>query len=341
MIIDYAEPGMILGQDVIDEYGKLLLEQGITLTESYINRLKKFGINTIRIFDQEATQLKQQQQVIPSELRTELSLCFQALSSLQTSFLANEKLTFLYLEQIGNLINNIIDQASQQATTMINTQIYYPNQQELVHSINVCLLSLITGFQLNMSKDDLYELALGALLHDIGKATLPRINGLLFDSAKLHTLYGRNLLLRNKLSPKIARIVAEHHEALDGSGLPLGLTNNKIHLFSKIVAIANFFDKAITKAIIENTSQLEVIEGMLAKSNTIFDVHLLTIFIHTIPIYPVGSLVLLNTKQVAHVTKNHQSHLLRPEIKLNTKRGKVVVNLRQEPNLAISKVIEY
>lgn len=198
MIIDYAEPGMILGQDVIDEYGKLLLEQGITLTESYIKRLKKFGIHTIRIFDQEATLLKQQQ-VIPSELRTELSLCFQALSSLQTSFLANEKLTFLYLDQIGNLINNIIDQASQQATTMINTQIYYPNQQELVHSINVCLLSLITGFQLNLSKDDLYELALGALLHDIGKATLPRINGLLFDSAKLHTLYGRNLIIAQQI----------------------------------------------------------------------------------------------------------------------------------------------
>lgn len=340
MLIDYAEPGMILGQDVTDEYGKLLLEKGIALTESYIHRLRKFGINTIRIFDQEASLLKEQQ-LIPAELRTELSLCFQALSSLQTSFLANEKLTVLYLDQIGSIVNTMILQISQQAETIINTQIYYPNQQELVHSINVCLLSLMTGLQLKMTKDDLYELALGALLHDIGKTTLPRINGLLFDSTKLHTLYGRNLLLRSKLSPRIARIVAEHHEALDGSGLPLGLTSNKIDFFSKIVAIANSFDKAITKAALENTPQLEVIEKMSAKSGTHFDTQILNTFIETIPIYPVGSLVLLNTKQLAYVTKNHPHHLFRPEIRIKTKSGKVAVNLRQEPALAISKVIEY
>lgn len=340
MIIDYAEPGMILGQDVTDESGKLLLEKGMALTERYIHRLKKLGVNTICIFDHEATLLKQQQ-VISLELRNELSLCFQALSSLQTSFLANENLTVLYLEQIGKIITTIIHQVAQQQETIINTQFYYPTQQELAHSINVCLLSLITGFQLKLSKEDLFELALGALLHDIGKATLPRINGLLFDSTKLHTLYGRNLLLRSKLSPRIAQIVAEHHEALDGSGLPLGLTNHKIHFLSKVVAIANYFDKAITKAALEDTSQLAVIEKMLTKGNTLFDMHILKTFIHAVPIYPVGSLVLLNTSQFAYVIKNHPNHLLHPEIKINTKNGRTVVNLLQEPTLAISKVIEY
>jgi putative nucleotidyltransferase with HDIG domain len=340
MIIDYAEPGMILGQDVTDEYGKLLLEKGMTLTESYIHRLKNFGINAICIFDHEATLLKQQQ-VISLELRNELSLCFQALSALQTSFLANEKLTILYLEQIGRIITSIIHQVSQKLETMINTSFYYPTEQEIAHSINVCLLSLLTGFQLKMTKEDLYELALGALLHDIGKATLPRINGLLFDSTKLHTLYGRNLLLRSKLSPRIAQIVAEHHEALDGSGLPLGLTNNKIHFLSKIVAIANFFDKSISKAAFENTSQLAVIENMLTKGNILFDMHILETFTRTVPIYPVGSLVLLNTKQLAYVTQNHPHHLLRPKIKINTTTGRKVVNLLQETTLTISKVIEY
>jgi putative nucleotidyltransferase with HDIG domain len=340
MIIDYAEPGMILGQDVTDEYGKLLLERGITLTESYLHRLKKYGVKTICIFDHEAALLKQQQ-VISLELRNELSLCFQALSALQTSFLSNENLTILYLEQIGRIITAIIHQVSQQLETMINTPFYYPTQQELAHSINVCLLSLLTGFHLNIAKEDLYELALGALLHDIGKATLPRINGLLFDSTKLHTLYGRNLLLRSKLSPKIAQIVAEHHEALDGSGLPLGLSNTKIHFLSKIVAIANFFDKSISKAALENTSQKAVIENMLTKGNTLFDMHILETFIHAVPLYPVGSLVLLNTSQLAYVTQNHPHHLLRPKISIHTNTGRTAVDLLQETSLTISKVIEY
>lgn len=340
MIIDYAEPGMILEQDVTDEYGKLLLEKGITLTESYINRLKNFGVNTIRIFDYEAHSLKQQQTISP-ELHSELTLCFQALSSLQTSFLANESLTLLYLEQIGKLIHTLIHEASQQINNIVNIQIYYPSQQEIVHAMNVCLLSLITGFQLQIAKEDLYDLALGALLHDIGKSTLPRINGLLFDSTQLHTLYGRNLLLRSKLSPRIAQIVAEHHEALDGTGLPLGLTSTKIHSLSKIVAIANYFDKAITKTTIDNTPQQQVVEDMLENSNTRFDKHLLTMFFQTVPIYPAGSLVLLNTKQTAYVTKNHPSHLLRPQIKINSTADKITVDLAQNRDITIIKVIEY
>jgi putative nucleotidyltransferase with HDIG domain len=340
MIIDYAKPGMILEQDIIDEYGKLLLEKGMTLTESYINRLKNFGVNTIRVSDYEANLLKQQKTISP-ELYTELSLCFQGLSSLQTSFLANENLTMRYLEQIGKIMNTVIKQASQQMHNIINIQIYYPSQQEIAHAMNVCLLSLITGLYLKISKDDLYDLAFGALLHDIGKSTLPRINGLLFDSTQLHTLYGRNLLLRSKLSPKIAQIVAEHHEALDGSGLPLGLTNTKIHFLSRIVAIANYFDKAITKATLDNTSPQQVVEDMLANSDTRFDRHLLTTFFHTIPVYPVGSLVLLNTKQTAYIIKNHPNHLLRPQIKINTTADKNTLDLSQETSITISKVIEY
>jgi putative nucleotidyltransferase with HDIG domain len=340
MIIDYAEPGMILEQDVTDEYGKLLLEKGMTLTESYINRLKNFGVNTIRVSDYEANLLKQQQTISP-ELYTELTLCFQGLSSLQTSFLSNENLTLRYLEQIGKIMNTLIREASQQMNNIVNIQIYYPSQQEIVHAINVCLLSLITGFYLKISKEDLYELALGALLHDIGKSTLPRINGLLFDSTQLHTLYGRNLLLRSKLSPRIAQIVSEHHEALDGSGLPLGLTNTKIHFLSRIVAIANYFDRSITKTALNNTSQQQVVEDMLANANTRFDATLLKAFFHTVPIYPVGSLVLLNTKQKAYVTRNHPSHLSHPQVKINTKAGKTILDLSQEPNLTILKVIEY
>jgi len=340
MIIDYAEPGMILEQDITDEYGKLLLEKGMALTESYINRLKNFGVNTIRVSDYEANLLKQQQTISP-ELHTELTLCFQGLSSLQTSFLSNENLTLLYLEQIGKIMNTLINEASKKMNNIVNTQIYYPNQQEIIHSVNVCLLSLITGLYLKISKEDLYELAFGALLHDIGKSTLPRINGLLFDSTQLHTLYGRNLLLRSKLSPRIAQIVAEHHEALDGSGLPLGLSKTKIHFLSKIVAIANYFDKAITKTTLDNTSQQQVVEDMLASGNTRFDAHLLEIFFRTIPIYPVGSLVLLNTKQTAHVTKNHPNHLLRPQVKVNTKAGKTILDLSREASITIIKVIEY
>jgi putative nucleotidyltransferase with HDIG domain len=340
MIIDYAEPGMILEQDVTDEYGKLLLEKGMTLTESYINRLKNFGVNTIRVSDYEANLLKQQQTISP-ELYAELTLCFQGLSSLQTSFLSNENLTLRYLEQIRKIMNTLIHEASQQMNNIVNIQIYYPSQQEIVHAINVCLLSLITGFHLKISKEDLYELAFGALLHDIGKSTLPRINGLLFDSTQLHTLYGRNLLLRSKLSPRIAQIVSEHHEALDGSGLPLGLTNTKIHFLSRIVAIANYFDRSITKATLNNTSQQQVVEDMLANANTRFDAHLLNAFFQTIPIYPVGSLVLLNTKQTAYVTKNHPNHLLRPQIKINTKADNNTLDLSQETSITISKVIEY
>lgn len=340
MMIDYAEPGMILGQDVTDEYGKLLLDSGITLTATYIKRLKSLGIHKICISDYEAMLLKKQQ-AISTELRTELTLCFQSLSSLQTNFLSNENLTSLYLDQVGNLINTIIQQASEQMTDIINTQVCQPKDNDIVHAINVCLLCVITGLQLNLPKPVLYDLALGALLHDIGKVTLPCINGTLFDSTKLHTLYGRNLLLRIKLSTTVAFIVAEHHEALNGTGLPLGLTSNKIHYLSKIVAIANFFDRTMTTAAIDNTSQQQVLDYMLLNGDILFDSDILKAFTQSIPIYPVGCLVLLNSNQTAFVMKNHLNNPCRPRIKINTTAGQTIIDLQNDPTLSIIKIIEH
>ena len=340
MIIDYAEPGMILGQDITDQYGKLLLEKGMALTESYIKRLRNLGIDKISVSDHEATLLKQQQ-AISTELRTELTLCFQSFSSLQTSFLANDALTNLYLEQVERIICTIVHQASEQMTDIMNTQVWQPNENDIVHAINVCLLSIITGLQLNLPKSVLYDLALGALLHDIGKFTLPCINGTLFDSTKLHTLYGRNLLLKSKLSPTIAQIVAEHHETLNGTGLPLGLTSNKIHHLSKIVALANFFDRKMTTTVIDNAPQEEVFEYMLANADTLFDSSILEAFTSAIPLYPVGCMVLLNTNRTAYVMKNHLNNSLRPIVKMNTSNGQITTNLLDEPTLDIIKIIEY
>lgn len=336
MDIKYAAPGMVLAQDITDEAGTLLLEQGITLTASYLRRLRQLGIHDIAIHDSEAAAL-QAQHAIPPELRTELSLCFQALYRLQTSRLTSSKLTTLYFRQIDKVLNQVVHETASQMLGIVNTQIRQPTADDMAHAVNVCLLSVITGLYLKWPRQMLQQLALGALLHDIGKSIL--IDAQQLSSHKLHPLYGRDILLRNRQDPLIARIAAEHHEWFDGSGYPLGLSAKEIHPLSQLVAIANFFDATMHRAERSGTPRQEVLEIMLACGNKQFDLTLLKAFIHTVPLYPVGTLVRLNTDQTAYVVRNRPHYPLRPCIRLRDTDMPEEIDLVCKPTLTIVEVI--
>lgn len=338
MRIHHAQPGMVLAQDVVDNSGTLLLEKGIALTETYIQRLKKIGIVQIRIQDGQAATLKQQK-VIPDELRTELELCFRALFSLQSSRLSSSKLTGLYFRQVSRSLETVIEETEKQFDRILNVQIRQPSENEMIHSINVCLMSLVTGIALGFSRLELHDLALGALLHDIGKSFLPKAPQNKTATLDLHTLYGRNLLLQNHLSPTVARIAAEHHEAHDGSGFPKGLKGPQLHPSSQIVHIANYFDNSLTLAAERGIPFHEVMEGIMAKGNTVFPLKLLQTFTSCMPIYPVGSLVLLSNEKTAYVMKNQPHFPLHPLVRVSDDFQEEI-DLSAHRAITIKEVIE-
>jgi len=116
----------------------------------------------------------------------------------------------------------------------------------VTHSVDVMLLSIRLATRLGLSKQDLSALAIGALLHDIGKCKLRAESA--NDAARLrhHPVYGERLLRKmGESDPRILACVRQHHEMRDGSGYPDGIKADKIHPFAQIIAIPNTFSSLI------------------------------------------------------------------------------------------------
>ena len=335
MRIEDAGAGMVLTQDVFDDRGNLLLEKGITLTRTYIARLKRLGVGKVTVHDPFAESLKQHQVINPT-LRTELTGCFNELFRMKAADILNFRPPADQLQKINAVVDTVIDEAGGHLDQVINIQVREPGEDEAQHAVNVCLLSLVTGLYLKFERNILHDLTLGALLHDLGKSMLPQGDR---DSAYLHTIYGRELLLRSNLSTVVARIAAEHHEAFDGTGRPKGLMAKDVHPLSRLVAIANHFDNAVTMSELDNTPRHEIIDAMLAAGNTRFDLNLLRAFLNTAAIFPVGSLVRLNNGRTGYIVTNRVHFPLRPVVRIIEDYGHTDVDLVLKPNFHITELV--
>ncbi len=332
--IDDAGAGMVLTQDVVDERGKLLLEKGITLTKKYISHLKRLGVTKVNVFDPYAESLKQAGVVSPL-LRTELRDCFSALFQMKAWDILNFRPPASHLQRIGSAVDSVIDEAAGQLDQVVNLQVRQPREDETQHAVNVCLMAVITGLYLRFERSILRDLALGALFHDLGKSMLPSADS---DKAFLHTIYGRELLLRSNVSTAVTRIAAEHHEAFDGSGHPKGLLAKDVHPLSRLVCIVNHFDTVMDESV-QGYKRQAIIDGMLAGGNRLYDLNLLRAFLNTAALFPVGSLVRLNTGQTGYVTANRVHFPLRPMVRVLDDYGHTDLDLVLRPNIVITELI--
>lgn len=336
MLFDYIRAGMILNEDVTDDRGNLLLETGTVLTDNYLVRLRNTGFRQLRIVDPYAASLRPRT-AIPEKLREELSLCFRSLLSMRWGQDQGEQLRYMYLQRIDATVKQVISHLETQIPDVINLPVRQPTEDEVSHSVNVCLLSTITGLYLRFPASVLSDLAIGALLHDIGKTAIldkPSQEGLY-----THALYGHDLLLANKFNQTVARIAAEHHECPDGSGYPRGMQGTEIHPLSRLVSVANFYDRVISQEEEDELSRQEIVEAMMANGNAVFDLNMLRAFFQTIAVFPVGSLVKLNSGKLAYVLRNKTHMPLRPCVEL-VDESRCEIDLSSRPDVIIEELIQ-
>ncbi|MEM8594757.1 MAG: HD-GYP domain-containing protein, partial [Pseudomonadota bacterium] len=192
------------------------------------------------------------------------------------------------------------------------------------HAISVSIWAVTLGRQLGLEYRDLRNLAIGALLLDIGKLRL-NIQWLNldkvfteeeFNAIKRHVEFSVDMLKEKPgVNVDVVKMVAEHHERFNGSGYPLGKKGTEISLFARIAAIADSYDAITSK----RNHQKPVAPAVAIKilynlRNSSFQSELVEEFIQAVGIYPAGSLVELNTGEVAIVIAEHRSRRLRPEV---------------------------
>lgn len=334
MLIDYARAGMILSRDVTDERGNLLLENGAILTNIYLNRLKNLGISHLSVIDPVQEALRPRP-AVPEKLRQELAICVGALYSMRWNHSQSTKLRYLYFQEINSTVKQIIAHLETNLPDISSLAVRQPTNDEIGHAVNVCLLSVITGLYLKMPDQILIDLAIGALLHDIGKTAIAA--SAIMRDRYIHTMYGHDLLLANNMNSTVARIAAEHHEKPNGSGYPMGMLGKDIHPLSRLVAVVNYFDYALSHEEETGRTRQEIIESMLAGGHIRFDLNMLRAFFQTAAVYPIGSFVRLNSGKLAYILKNKSRLPLRPCIQL-AETG-VEVDLAFQPNITITELI--
>jgi putative nucleotidyltransferase with HDIG domain len=191
------------------------------------------------------------------------------------------------------------------------------------HSLNVMLLSVLLGKTLDLSPEELKVLGEGALLHDIGATRVPdtvlrnpRRNRYEEEFYRLHTVYGAEIAREiGVLAPSAVEIIAAHHEYMDGSGYPAGLSGERIPRLARIVGIVNRYDNLCNP--LQQMSAMTPAEALsvLFKSDVgRWDPVLLQKLVKVLGVYPPGSLVQLsNGNQGVVVTTNH-ANALRPTV---------------------------
>ncbi|MGD0781450.1 MAG: HD domain-containing phosphohydrolase [Candidatus Aminicenantales bacterium] len=202
----------------------------------------------------------------------------------------------------------------------------------LNHSVNVCVLSLALGKRIGLTRPELMDLGISAALHDVGKLDVPR--EILEKPAALdareravierHSHTGANTLIRLMMAHELpiaaVQVALEHHVRADMNGYPRYVRRKRVNLFSRIVKITDYYDAITTRRVYRPgvLSPEAALRQMAAGSGTEFDALLFRAFARLMGPYPIGSLVALNTGEIAIVTETHVQSALarRPKIRI-------------------------
>ncbi|MGD9677510.1 MAG: HD-GYP domain-containing protein [Vulcanibacillus sp.] len=348
-----CKPGMILAKSVYNEIGQTLISKGMVLTELIISRMKNRGIDSVFIEDSRTDDINVGDPI--SEKTRE-----KALSTIKNTFeeLYNEKLILKPVMR-GNLAETfksvlnmiIIDLKSNKDAMLMLSSIYAKDTYLYNHSLNVSLYSITIGIAKGLNQNQLVELGLGALLHDIGKTIIPievlgkpsELTEKEYELVRGHSEAGFEILRKEYGIPlSSAHCAFQHHERLNGSGYPRGLRNKEIHIYAKIVAIADVYD-AVTSERVYKKPKLphEALELLFTGVNEDFDIELVEIFKNTVAIYPIGTNVKLSSGESGIVVDINNQFPSRPVVRVleNEELGELKEFYEIDLTKVLSKVI--
>lgn len=213
------------------------------------------------------------------------------------------------------------------------------------HTICVGIIATLIGKWLNLSEADLFDLSLGATLHDIGKARVPAeiLNkpGTLtqdeYQKMKRHTVFGYNLL-RNipGINERVALIALQHHEREDGRGYPFNLRSEKIDKLAKIVAIADVYHAMSSSRVYHQAEPFHIVISQM--QNDVFgkfDPEIMLVFLFKIMDSLVGRRVLLSNGEEGTIIMVDPYEPLRALIRCED----TLIDLRLNRGLRISQVL--
>jgi len=352
---DKLKAGMVLDRDVylFDCVTSkiIMLRSGQTLTQLYIDKFGELDILGAYIHSKEETKTIRVATTARQPIKRELK--HEAIASVHQVYQmfnqVAQKINVSSINQTMNVSKQLVNSLKNNAEAKIsiaNLKLY--DDYTYNHSLGVSILSIAIGLELGLKTQDLYDLGFCALLHDIGKMSVPieiiakpaKLTKEEFSIVKQHPQKGAEFFSKHNLANvRICEGVLTHHEKYDGTGYPSGLSGEDIPLFGRIISVADVYDALTSVRPYRKPSPpSEAIEYIMGSSGIAFDLMIVKAFLNKVSPYPIGSCVKLNNDEIAIIVKQNEQNPLRPVIR-PINRPDVLLDLYVQRNLQ-STVIE-
>ncbi len=352
--------GQKVARHVTDASGRILLAAGTILKESYIEYLKQYGIPAVYIGNELAPDLEVPE-VVSERARAGLSAQLKAAmghlkESLADKGKAGVKRWAGDAARLRSAVSMVVDEILANPRALVHLQdIRQHDEYTLGHSVNVCILSTLTAHTMGLDVGKVREIGMGAVLHDIGKVTIADeilnkpgpLTASETEEMRQHTTRGFEILRKqSELSFHVAHVAYQHHERWGGGGYPRGLSGKDIHAYARVVTLADVYDAMTADRVYrKGYTPDRALRNLLEVIPDWFEPEVLKAFVENIALFPIGSVLEMNSGEVAVVTAVVRGSTDRPRVRVvkdaagRTLSQPFEVDLATEPSYKVTKVL--
>lgn len=332
--------GMKIDQSIIDKTSRVLIARGAILDDYLINSLQKLGVSGVYVREGEEEVvdgvIKEEEPVTQATLNKIEKLKVADRASVNISQSVKERVA----EGISFLYNNSNAEGFAQATHYIVEELMKAiNENDAIavdisalkvsdeytfkHSVDVATMSMIVAKKMGRPEEEVYDIGIAGLLHDIGKSKIPneilnkpgRLTDEEFEIMKQHSVFGYRILQENKeVKENIKLAVLQHHEKINGNGYPMGVGAEQICPYAKILSIVDIYDALVTERPYKQGFTPRDAAEMIMAMTLELDIKALKGFLGSVILYPVGTTVELSNGEKARVVENFEEAILRPKV---------------------------
>lgn len=346
IFIDNLELGMVLGQDVFNDSGQLVIAEGTVIKENHIDYIRNQNLMYV-IIQLPTEQLKRfiDQQKKDEILQEKYRSSVNKFKDIYKEIKLGDK---LIEKDIDGIISPLLEEIDRGANLVEKIwQIQQNDEYTFEHSVQVAIFSALMGKWLKLNRRDIKELAIAGLLHDLGKCNIPdsilnkpdKLTPEEFTIMKNHPILGYMILIGSKdfYSDKIMQGVLQHHERCDGSGYPSALQGSQIHPYARLVAIADIYSAMTSDRVYrKKVCPFTVAEEMYQESQGQLDTFYCNMFLYRISQYFIGNHVRLSDGSTGKVIMCEKSHPHLPLVKI----GNEFIDLTKRPDLRIVELLD-
>lgn len=357
--IQDVEAGMVLGKPAVNSAGRVVLTEGTVLTEKLIARLQNWNIYAVDIADEKESPRPKTMPAMVSlfekpvltKLKKKFTVDYEeSVKEIETAF---EQIRYMKVVPLFKM-RELADKSFREFSLVpggINLLYMLAGGGDRLaqHSLNVAVIAGILGRWLGLSAKTLQDVILAALLHDVGKIHFPKeliekreeeLTPAEKTTIRNHTIEGYQLLKRSayQLPFSVLAGVLQHHEWQDGTGYPLQLAGEKIHLFAQIIHVADMY---ATMTSLDNqghrVTPFGAVETMVKQVFDTLDTKISSVFLNNIREQFIGNIVRLSDGREAVVV--YLSKLVSERPVVHTRDGEFI-DLEQVRNIYIAEVID-